>query len=109
MKTLKKILKQFDDLSKPVATYMDKNGAYFPAHVMQDKIHDFLIQSIKDALEACRVEKLEGGGKQVVGSLGEPFWECVIHGQGKEECSCDGFNANTTQYDENVKKFIGEK
>jgi len=49
-------------------------------------------QSIKDALEAVRVPELELDGDQELFSKYRDIKE--------------GFDANTTQYDENVRKFI---
>lgn len=59
-------------------------------------VEEAIESSIKDALESCRVEKARHGDFDTI----EPC-ECECH-----DCS---WNANTTQYDENVRKFVGEK
>lgn len=58
-----------------------------------ETIKDFLTQSIKDALEACRVKEKGADGLEM----------------SREYLKVMGWNKATTQYDENIKSFIGEK
>lgn len=62
------------------------------------ELHELFSQSIKDALESCRVEKLN--------LPKDPTLRLANKEIEKHEQS---WNMNTTQYDENVKKFLGEE
>lgn len=105
MKTLKTILKQFDDSIYHVET-IDGNMCEALANnedgmcncEMKD-IEMFLVQSIKDALEACRVEKKNCKADNM-GCFTKEGYYCDKH---------DYFNQATTQYDENVKLFMGDE
>lgn len=97
--TLKQILEEFDRVWYISYQGSIKDGKYSQnAHrwVMQQKLK----QSIKDALESCRVEK-----KKV--PL-EAFQEKDIPGIALFD-QITGWNANTHLYDEKVKKFMGEE
>lgn len=92
MKTLKNVLKQFDkkfphELKEDVG-WKTQKGVYIDA---RDNIKFFITQSIKDALEACRVEDRE--------TLFEPHNTLLK----------TVWNECTTQYDDNVAKFLEGK
>lgn len=100
-KDLKSILKEFDE-------EFDHDSPFGKALVLVEEntqrpiareVKYFITQSIKDALEACRVEKV---GQNVI-------INCVSRDDYKKASEYVGFNANTTQYDENVNKFLGEE
>lgn len=93
-KTLKQIQ---DDFQKEFGAFaiMGKAGRlYNGAFANEARIHeaqDFIKKAIKDALIACRVENYPEEKDEVLGNYGV------------------GWSCNTTQYDENVKSYLGEK
>jgi len=111
MKSLKQILEEFDKwyISCGLDPEQDETAAQ---HVQEGK--QLITQSIKDALEACRNEKqdideVHNHFKPRVGDsikLGrrtvEPSTSAYDYTGGK----VNGWNANTTQYDENCRKFL---
>jgi hypothetical protein len=94
MKTINDTLKRFDEkfVNKTVKQVDTGNSIELPlwknphSHQTQD-VKDFIVESIKDALEAVR----------------------VIRVRAMNDIYDKGFDDNTTQYDENVKSFLGEK
>lgn len=67
-----------------------------------EQIEDFITQSIKDALESCRVEEYrKNEDKRKLWQKGRFGAKVKWYGQ--------GYSDNTTQYDENFAKFMGEE
>lgn len=95
MKTLKKISEEFDKNFEKVR---------WESHTGTGSIKDFIKVSIKDALEAVRVENID----QVELPNGRIVDEAKFRLFGKH-MMIKGYNQCTTQYDENVKSFLGEK
>ena len=93
--SLTETLKRFDEEFKGE---LNTEHEYYSGNLRRAKA--FMSRSIKDALEAVRVDKGEHiceGGEPPEGEIcGERFYT-------------DTWNANTTQYDENVRKYLGEE
>lgn len=104
--TLRKTLEKFDKEFNIGKSYESRVyiGCYeCGAKDVTGKIKDFISTAIKDALEACRVEK-EGDYDDLESKMmaAERDADRIIE-------NGSTWNANTTQYDENVLKFMGDK
>lgn len=99
-KTLTETLKRFDegiakdihDAERVQIWDAGEHGGVDLEEELVGRTRQFLVESIKDALEACRVSGY-----------------AVREGQKEERLWLEGWIRNTTQYDENVKSFLGEK
>lgn len=113
MKTLKDILNDFEHKFGNFAI-MGKIGRIynggFAVDVSIKEGQDFVKNAIKDALEAVRVKEYKCLG------CNDTLNDYDILGEGVIECDkcyyknhigIKTWNANTTQYDENVKEFLG--
>lgn len=101
--TLKQILKEFD--TKYVFEREFSVDYCEGLNMLKHDIKDFITQSIKDALEACRVDK----SKEEI-DLPYPKEEVYITDWSDYVAGgTAGYNKCTTQYDENVKSFLGEE
>jgi len=89
--TLKTILEEFD--KKFIFMKGKEEDLLVAQPGTAPYVRAFITQSIKDALEACRVEEIPH-----------------IYGEGTlSRIEIGGWNNAATQYDENVKSFLGEK
>lgn len=109
MKTLQKILEEFDekfDHDSPVgkALVLIEEQSQRP---IAKELKQFITTSIKDALEACRVKQIAGDRETYMQDRKFTYEE--IKSVSESMLIDQGWNANTTQYDDNVKYFLQGK
>lgn len=101
-KTLKTILEEFDKNFEKVR---------WESHTGTGSIKDFISSSIKDALEAVRISDDFPFEAKLCQNRNLMDY-CGTCEQAWEDCSCSvrntGYKKAITQYDEKVKKFLGE-
>lgn len=97
-KSLTETLKRFDEiLGQDYQIILSQDSSTeITMGSRNEQIKNQVKESIKDALEACRVGKMNKTDNHSFNQKG--FGQRV-----------DGHNQATTQYDENVKSFLGEK
>lgn len=105
-KTLTETLKRFDEVTSDMVgvDYGLSEGDW-------EIIEKFIKSSIKDALEAVRVEKLYNPKVSAIWKHQLPTERFEDYSERMDYVWRDkdrkyGFNMNTTQYDENVRKYL---